>query len=310
LWEADLRERTVRRVMEVPDALSLGLITTLESTLAAKEQEDVAQNADEETNQSKAPEQPTTTTNDAQGTAANAPAEPLKTALVLAIRTRDRVLLYDTTAGNHWEFKIPQEVPLDQTITAYWPEPDTLLVQFYTGRWSSGQTRQLVWISPDGTIQRQERVELQEYVSPPESRRFWALAAVMPEPLAWIGELFGENPFWRLQYYRASTYGGALQQSLNLLWPMFLTVLFVSAVAAWYARRIHRRYCRPRAGAWTVFVLLFGPPGLAAYWLEHRRAKLEACGHCSAIVSRDRDACAACDTPFPAPPLVGTEIFA
>jgi hypothetical protein len=309
LWEVDLRERTSRVIMKAADSLSLGLVNVLETTVAGKRRAEGARSVATAPNPPAVAENPTTS-GESSGTAAGLTEEPPKTVGVVAIRTPDRILLYDAMSGKHWQFQLPKEVPPGRGFRAYWLAPDSLLLNCDAGWWSGGEVRELYWIAPDGTIQRQERVELQGYVPPPESHKFWALAAMMPEPLAWLGELFGVEPFSRLQDYKADSYGAALAQTLEVIWPMALLVLVVAAVAAWYARRFHRRYFRPHSGTWTAFVFLLGPPGLIAYWLELRRAKLEECGHCGTTVPRDRDACAACESPFPAPPLVGTEVFA
>jgi hypothetical protein len=83
-----------------------------------------------------------------------------------------------------------------------------------------------------------------------------------------------------------------------------------SAILAWVTLRWHRKFRRRAAGVWTGFVALLGVPGFLAYLLEHRRAKLETCAECGAIVPRDRDACADCGKTFAPPAPVGTEIFA
>jgi hypothetical protein len=113
-----------------------------------------------------------------------------------------------------------------------------------------------------------------------------------------------------LQTNDVPTYADGLAKVFGLAWPPLVLVIVVGAALAWLTYRLQQKYRRPGTGAWVTFVLLLGLPGFLAYWLEQRRPKLEACGSCHAIVPRDRDACAACDSQFPAPPLVGTEIFA
>jgi hypothetical protein len=238
-----------------------------------------------------------------------ADAEPPKFSGVVAIRTEDQILLYDPTSGAQWEFQLPDNFP-NESLTIHWLKPESLLLQHSAGQWSGGNIEKLTWITPSGTIEREELAELQGYLPLPERHRFWGLCAMMPEPIGWLGAIFGVEPFWRLQYYKAGNYSEALRQTVELCWPMIVVVLLVSLVAAWFATRLHRRYRRPRMGVWAAFVFLLGVPGLIAYWLEHRAAALEQCRECDAIVPRDRDACANCATPFPAPPLVGTEIFA
>jgi hypothetical protein len=318
LWEVNLRDRTSRAVLVVPKAISLSKLTTLEETIREEAIEDSGESEEDSARDllRRSPYrfialQDAFITRDLQITGKFLPnVEPPKTANILVIRTPEQLVLYDTTSDRQWTFKLPGEVSPDRHLSAYWITPDTMLLNCSAGYWSGGNVQELYWISPDGEIQKQERVKLQGYVRPPESQMYWAFAAMMPEPLGWAGMLYGVVPFFHLQNYKATTYAGALQQVFWVAWPMALIVVALSAAAAWYASRLHRHYYRTRGGIWIAFVFLFGIPGLIAYWLEHRRARLDTCSECGATVPRDRDACAACETPFAAPGLVGTEVFA
>lgn len=318
LWEVDLRERTSRIIMEVPDSISMGMLSVLQSIVDSTPTEDSAR-AKRNTSFRLVAQQLHLFRNDAfsaavlsssAADASDASEEPPKTVTVLAIRTRDQVLLYDTSSGRQWQFKLPVQVPPDQTLQAFWVNPETMLLSCQTGYWNGGPITQLYWINPGGAIQRDERLELQGYVSSPKSQELWALSALMPEPLAWFVTVFGVVPFAELQDYKASSYTDALNETIAVSWPMAAIVIVVALAAAWYAHHLHRRYYRQHTALWTTFVFLLGPPGLVTYWLEHRQAKLEACGECGVTVPRNRDACAACNTPFPEPGLVGTEILA
>jgi heme/copper-type cytochrome/quinol oxidase subunit 2 len=132
----------------------------------------------------------------------------------------------------------------------------------------------------------------------------------MPEPLGWLVAILGAAPFERLQNYKSDTYAAALQHVVTVAWPMIVIVLAVAFAATAIAVQWQRKYFRSNTGIWAAFVFLFGIPGLIAYWLEHRSVKLDGCQECGHVVPRDRDACAACSTPFPAPTHVETEIFA
>jgi hypothetical protein len=113
-----------------------------------------------------------------------------------------------------------------------------------------------------------------------------------------------------LQSNVVSTYPAALARAFEIGWPGLPTAIVLSVMLGWWTYRLQRKYHRPATGVWTTFVLLFGWPAFLAYWIEHRRPKMESCGECGNVVPRDRDACAACNSLFPAPPLIGTEIFA
>ena len=93
-------------------------------------------------------------------------------------------------------------------------------------------------------------------------------------------------------------------------WPAIIAVLLVGAILAVIPYRLQRKYHRRASTAWCAFVLLLCWPAFVAYWLEHLQPNLEECRECSKTVPRDRDACAACRTPFPVATLLGMEIFA
>jgi hypothetical protein len=132
----------------------------------------------------------------------------------------------------------------------------------------------------------------------------------MPISALWlVGMLLGA-PLYLIQMNTAANYSTALAEVGRIAWPPLVIVLAVSAALAWLTWRQQRKYCRPATALWTVFVFLLGLPGFIAYWLEHRRPRLETCSECGQIVPRDRDICADCSTPFAAPPPVRTEIFA
>ena len=132
----------------------------------------------------------------------------------------------------------------------------------------------------------------------------------MPISALWlVGMLLGA-PLYFIQMNSAADYPSALAMVGGIAWPPLVIVLAVSAVFAWLTWRLQRKYRRPATALWATFAFLLGLPGFVAYWLEHRRPKLEPCSECGQIVPRDRDACADCRTPFPAPPPVGTEVFA
>ena len=306
LMEIDLRERSLRAAADSPRTISLNMMTIPESTIPQVPTEESARHKRGSRFRFAAMQ-------DAFivqfGVPAAASERPKVTGIV-TVRAEDRILLYDAKSGRKWEFKLPGDLPQDTPITAYWIDPDTLIVVHHLRKWSGGGVERLYWINADGTVERQADVELLGYTEPPPSRMAWFAALAAPEPIAWIVGMFAAAPFELLQDRKAETYSAALSTILEIAWPMAILVLVASLVAAWYARRMHRRYFRPNGAAWTTFVFLLGVPGLGAYWLEHQRAKLERCGECGKNVPRDRDACAVCATQFAAPPLVGTEIFA
>jgi hypothetical protein len=229
---------------------------------------------------------------------------------VVAVRTPESILLDDVLSDREWEFKLPERVRPDTAFSTYWINPETMLLSISAGYWDGGPVNELLWITADGKMQREERVKLNGYVPTPDRTWLWAFSAFMPEPLGWLGLSLATVPFGRMQHHKADTYAAALSQTFELAWPMIIIVFAVSVAAAAIAVHWQRRYFRSDTGMWAAFVFLFGIPGLFAYWLEHRSVKVDACQECGHVVPRDRDACASCSTPFPAPAHAETEIFA
>lgn len=329
LWEINLRERSARVLREVPDTISVAMLSTLESNVTG---------AESEPSDSATPPGVTGTLRSTSTTRetpvrlvalqadtfrvftspatvtlfspADGVAEPPKMRHVVAVRTPGSIVLDDVESDREWEFKLPERIRPDTSFNTYWLNPDTMLLTINAGYWKGGPVNELVWINAEGQVQREQHVELNGYVPPPERTKFWAFSVFMPEPLGWLGISLAAVPFGRMQQHKADTYAAALSQTFELAWPMLIIVFAVSVAAAAIAVHWQRRYFRSHTGLWAAFVFLFGIPGLFAYWLEHRSVKLDDCQECGHVVPRDRDACASCSTPFPAPAHVETEIFA
>jgi hypothetical protein len=107
-------------------------------------------------------------------------------------------------------------------------------------------------------------------------------------------------------------FAARLRSALRRSWPWLAAVLAVSIVLAAVAWRRGRAFglSQRERNAWAAFVLFLGAPGFIGFLLHRRWPFREPCPHCHARVPRDRDACAACGTPFPPPAPRGTEIFA
>jgi len=164
------------------------------------------------------------------------------------------------------------------------------------------------WIDEGGNITREEEVRFEP--RPPASKQYWMIAAVVPQTFFMSLMSNVVLPNQAVQRGLQPDYAAALAQSLTDGWTAMLAVLLLSAVLAWLAYRRQARFALPGAGAWAVFVFLFGLPGWLAYRWHRRWPVLEACGECRKSAPRDRDTCAACGHLFAPPPPVGTEIFA
>jgi hypothetical protein len=172
------------------------------------------------------------------------------------------------------------------------------------------RTTELLWIKQDGAVSRRQQVELAGYEEQDERVAAWLGLPVIPVPASWVAIVSAFAPEMMVQTHKANDYPEALSKTVSIAIFPLIVLLVCSAILAWITLHLHRRFRRPAAGVWTTFVALLGVPGYLAYLLEHRRAKLEPCAECGAVVPRDRDACANCGREFAAPAPVGTEIFA
>ena len=110
----------------------------------------------------------------------------------------------------------------------------------------------------------------------------------------------------------AQGYRAAFAAMLKQAWPSLLAVLALSSLLAAIAWRRARAFglSRREQLVWAGFVLLFGVPAAVGFLLHRRWPVREPCPSCHLRCARDRDACAECGAPFPAPTLKGIEIFA
>jgi hypothetical protein len=287
LLEINLRTHNVRSVLESPGMLNVGIIWEQ----PAATEEDAAQQAEAQA---------------AQKGTANRRLPPMITRV--AVRLTDRIVVLDPATKENREFVLPESLR-GRPMMAYVIRPNQLFIQSWQSDFRRGPT-DLTWLEPAGNIVREQAIVLARPAPTSPRVMAWAAAAVAPVPIGWLAVLSVVAPLRMLQSNDVTTYADGLAKVFDIGWPGFVAVIATGIVLAWITLRLQRKYRRPATGVWTTFVLLLGVPGFLAYWLEHRRPKLEACASCGKIVPRDRDACAACNTQFPAPPLVGTEIFA
>ena len=230
----------------------------------------------------------------------------LKQVARIALRTTDRIVVLDPRTGDQSQYSLPESVR-NKTIQTYSTGDDQLVIQWGDNYFEP----QLIWLKSDGTVAREEKVTLASYQGQGSGTEGMIVAiAAAPIPIGWISGIFVFGPLGTLETRQASTFAEAVARTLEPIWPALIAVIAIGVALAAWTYRLQRKYHRPATGVWCTFVFLLGAPGFLAYWCEHSRPKLESCRDCGQIVPRDRDACAACRKPFPAPPLVGTEIFA
>jgi hypothetical protein len=287
LLEIDLRARSLRTIFEASGLVSVA--TLLEPLDAAR-----ADAVGEERTAGSVP----------KADNGNDGASDIKQVARIALRTTDQIVNLDPPTGAQSRYSLPESIR-NKSIQIYSPGSEELIIQWTEDYYE----HHLMWLKSDGTVAREETVTLDGYRGSGTEGMIVVVAAA-PIPIGWISGVFAFAPIETLRTHQASTYSEAVAHNLEPTWPALIAVIVIGVLLAAWTYRLQRKYHRSATGIWCTFVFLLGGAGFFAYWLEHLRPKMEACRDCGQVVPRDRDACAACATPFPAPPLVGTEIFA
>lgn len=227
----------------------------------------------------------------------------------VALRTTESIVIVDPATDNKREYILPESLR-EKSLSAYALPSGELLAVSGKYNFQPGDTAELSWIRPDGSISQKKEVSLGRFDEASEHLMAWLATPMAPIPAGWATVLSVVAPIAMLQDHKAASYADALAQGLRFAGLPFLTVVLFGALLAWLTVRLQRKYYRPSSSVWVPFVFLCGLPGFFAYLIEYRRPNLEACSKCGQIVPRDRDACADCNTEFAPPSPVPTEIFA
>jgi hypothetical protein len=167
----------------------------------------------------------------------------------------------------------------------------------------------LVRLDRAGRIQSEKEVDLRGRAAWPAQRT--ALALIMPAALPVGASVAGILAPQALTVWPGG-YLAALREAAVYFAPSILVATLIGiALAVWTYRR-EVRYGSARIGRilWPLFALLFGLPGWIGYRYSRAWPVLEACPACGRPAPRDRLACQSCQAEFPAPALLGTEVFA
>lgn len=276
LLEVNLRARTVRSILELPGIFALGML-------------------------SEASERPV----------ADQGRTKWRFDDLLALRSSDRIVVLDPDAGSKHEFTLPEGIRSETLRACSIKGEKLILIWTEKIEHSLNGPTHVVWLLPDGTVEREATVQLATSGEITDTH-LWSIAFAVgaPVPLVWGAFMTGIIPVGMYQSHEVPSFSAGINMAIEMGWPGLVLVLAIGCLSAAAVWRAQRRYFRTDTWTWCTFAFLWGLAGICAYWLENRRAKLETCGECETNVPRDRDACASCDTPFAAPPFVGTEVFA
>lgn len=233
----------------------------------------------------------------------------------ILVRAGEKIYKLDHAYKTVGVVTAPAEVGVHESVTWYEADDGRAVVECsLPGKGEgefAGTTRKttIYLIATDGTIESSTELTLSNgMLQLSEQTQLGMLAVGVPAPafqLAIEALLPAMQP-------GASNYATRLGDLLRRSWPWLAGVLAVAVALAAVARRRADAFglSRRERNAWAAFVLILGAPGFVGFLLHRHWPTREPCPHCHASVPRDRAACAACGTPFPAPALKGTEIFA
>jgi hypothetical protein len=224
----------------------------------------------------------------------------------VATRSVDRLWIVDPRTNQSRQYAIPGHLERS-TLGIYLVGDEILLTDI--DRSYRTKTASLVWLDRGGRVLRERTVAVRAPQSPGQPGE-WAAAAMVPVPTILALAAFVAYPLEQLDSGATATYGEGLVAACRRFREAIVVVsLAATALAAWCFRR-HKRYAQSGAWVWCVFVLLLGVPGLIGYLLHRRWPVFETCSACGRRGVGDRETCQACGAAFPAPPPIGTEVFA
>jgi hypothetical protein len=223
----------------------------------------------------------------------------------LLVRTPEHILVLE------WEDEILRKIPIPMALAAKEIQVNLPLgaevVLAETLRTDGGPpfTHELYWLDKGGRVTRHESVAIADVNSLDiPFVRLATCAIPSPAVLATFGFLMAGSAGPDVDVTKVRW------KIWDMSWRLYSLVCLLSVVLAVYAFRHQRRYEPRTAFAWAVFVFLLGPAGLLGYLAHRRWPTLDECTACHARVPRNREYCQACQAEFPAPALLGGEVFA
>ncbi len=233
----------------------------------------------------------------------------------LAVRTKDRVLVLDSSGKPVSSFVIPGDLG-DVTFSFHFLSDTSAILQVSADtlrRLMPEKTAEnrLLWIDTAGKSIREKTYSLKGYDFIGRQRFSpWHVSYVTPAPLSLAAVAMVLQPWLDVSWDEEPTFASALGRSLSEFWPALVVICLFGGLLAWLCCRRQQRYGLPWTKTWAAFVFLAGLPGLVAYYVHRRWPALEKCPACNLPAPRDREACFVCGHEFPAPAPKGIEVFA
>ena len=229
----------------------------------------------------------------------------------VALRTDAKIITLDAIDGHVLkQFPIPTEfqdsdfqfalTSTSEMILELGDTPDSL---------RSTNKLRIIHVRADGT-KEDHTLELAQN---PSGRRFQANGGIfIPAPLFLAGTIAFDRGLEIVRNHLEATWSATVKRLFTEYGRTFLMCLGLSVACAMSCFVRLSRYSASRAERvfWPVFVLLLGPPGWFGFRFSRSWPVLDTCLHCKARVPMNHEECVACNTEFPLPAKLGTEVFA
>jgi hypothetical protein len=237
---------------------------------------------------------------------------PEKRSWKLATRFDQQIQVRDLDGRVEKDFRLPAELE-NQSCTCGVTSKGQLLayVQQPIESLDREQHTQIYLVDAAGQMLLNKQLDLPwgGWWHPPE-QVFWGIA--VPAPICLYPGTLGFRALELRGNGRVATLGAGLARAIEEYWPALAVGQVTALFLAWLCWRRQGLYAvsgRERL-LWTTFVILGGLPGWIGYYYCRTWPVLESCPHCGNSVLRDRQECTNCTAVFPAPLLLGTEVFA
>jgi hypothetical protein len=239
---------------------------------------------------------------------------------LLLMRTSLRIIEVDKD-GNLKELPLPKELNGSCSLTYYGRSKKGPVLSVEAGYVEAGQTHTIYHMDEAGNLLSREEVTLlAELPDVNESMTSTMGYALLGSSGIFMGILMDSHPKERDQKLSGDVdLGKANPFTKNLLRKKRLIVykravigLVCSLAFALFALFWERRYHGTIISqvVWSIYVLLFGLPGLIGY-LTHRKWPVRLpCVHCGTKLPVTSTVCSKCSTPVPPPEHTPREIFA
>jgi hypothetical protein len=228
----------------------------------------------------------------------------------LAVRTDDAVTVHDERGQVRQRYPIPEALRRrDITFAETTTGEAVMFTHTPFDELAAHIDYHICWVSPTGRC-REASVRLAGHGRPETVPLTYGV--MLPAPLVLAGYVGALRPLHLLNDGLETSYAGALGQAVTEFWPSLALALLLAAGFAvlCYRRQVRYGASTPERLLWPLFVLALGLPGWVAYRFALSWPVLEACSDCGAAVPRDRAECACCESEFPRPALIGTEVLA